>query len=94
MLGQLSDRTNNYPKALDYFLKALKADEEIKDSASMGKRLNSIGNIYLVRSEYARTIEYYTRSAEISEKHNKVLYGDAIRNIGIIKLNQGNYPEA
>jgi tetratricopeptide (TPR) repeat protein len=97
-LGKLNLLWNNDSEAEDFLLKSLEAVRtfEITDNVKEGIVLENIGNMYTLRGEDQKAIEYYNFAREIYEKfgdHQKV--AEMFSSIG--KINQEylqNYSES
>ncbi len=73
---------SNYLKALEYYQKALKINEELGNRMGVGIQLGNIANLYQALSEYPKSLEYYNKALKIHEE-----LGDKFgvsRNIGNI----------
>ena len=57
-----------YDKALDYYIRQMKVEEEYGDKRSMGKITYIIGRMYFYNSDLDKALEYYTRSLKIFEE--------------------------
>ncbi|MFN3916578.1 MAG: tetratricopeptide repeat protein [Flavobacteriales bacterium] len=85
----------DYAKAIDYYTRSLKIDEEIGDKKRISPSLNNIGNVYSDQGDYTKAIDYYTRSLKINEEiGNKRGISTSLNNIGIIYYNQGDCAKA
>ncbi|MEK6615010.1 MAG: tetratricopeptide repeat protein [Bacteroidota bacterium] len=85
----------DYPKALDYYLKALRIDEELKDKIGMSKRLGNIGNVYNDQGDYHKALDYYFKALKIEEElGNKNNIAIWIGSIGSVYHIQDDYPKA
>jgi tetratricopeptide (TPR) repeat protein len=94
-LGASYKNKNNYPKSLEYLLKALKVYEEIGNQQGVADCYRNIGIVYKNQSDYAKALEYYTKALHIREKlGDKKGMGDCYTNIGTVYGNQSNYPKA
>jgi len=62
LIGVLHKNKGLYPLALDYFLKALKIFEEIKDNRGIGNCYANMGNIYAEQKEFTKALQFYKRS--------------------------------
>ena len=62
-----------YVTSLDYYLKALNAAEQIKDTPRRSACLNNIGSVYQLQGNYEQAIEYYDQSLELEKKLNDPL---------------------
>ncbi|MBI4945736.1 MAG: tetratricopeptide repeat protein [Bacteroidetes bacterium] len=105
-LGVYSFFKGDYPKALDYYLKALKINEEMlskaqnlseKQTAQQGiaTRFGNIGNVYNNQADYSKALDYYLKALKIDEElNNKNGIAKHLSNIGNVYCNQDNYPKA
>ncbi len=85
----------DYFNALDYYQKALKIDEDLKDKNGIAKRLGHIGMVYSHRGDYPRTLDYYFKALRIDEElNNKNRVGVHLGNIGVVYANQDDFPKA
>jgi serine phosphatase RsbU (regulator of sigma subunit)/Tfp pilus assembly protein PilF len=85
----------DYARALEYYQRSLKTQEEIGDRAGVAVSLNNIGNIYYNQGDYARALEYYHRSLKIQEEiGNRAGVAGSLGNIGNIYKEQGDYSRA
>src|SRR5258706_2819495 len=85
----------DYLKALDYYLKALKIDEELSNKTGIVKELNNIGIVYWNQSDYPKALDYYLKALKIDEElgdENGIASG--LGNIGIVYSYQADYPKA
>jgi tetratricopeptide (TPR) repeat protein/serine phosphatase RsbU (regulator of sigma subunit) len=88
-------RNSNDPKVLEYFIKALKINEEIKNRYWIAINLGNIGLFYSNHSDYHKALEYYHKALKIVEElGNKNGIALHLGNIGIIYQNQSNYTKA
>ena len=85
----------NYPKALGYYLKALKQFEGIKNKKGLGTCYINIGNIYHYQSDYPKALEYYLKSLQFrKEIGDKKGMGSCYNNIGNVYQQKPDYPRA
>ena len=85
----------NYPKALEYYLKALKIREEIGDKKGMGACYGNMGIVYQNQSNYLKALEYYLKSLQLrKESGDKNGEGNCYNNIGTAYKELFNYPKA
>ncbi|MHB8260520.1 MAG: tetratricopeptide repeat protein [Bacteroidia bacterium] len=85
----------NYPKALEYILKALPLFEEIGNKQGIGDCYSSIGTVYYYQSNYPKVLEYYLKALKIYEEiGNKRGTSNCYGNIGAVYKEQTNYPKA
>ncbi|MDP3147436.1 MAG: tetratricopeptide repeat protein, partial [Bacteroidota bacterium] len=96
------------PKALEYYSKSLKIQEEIGDKEGIATSLNNIGFIYKIqgdpsitsskedalRAGIPKALEYYSKSLKIYEEiGDKEGIATSLNNIGFIYNSQGNLKE-
>ena len=94
-LGNANGDQGDYPKELDYYFKALKIFEELKDKSGIGKLFGNIGHFYIDQADYSKALDYYFKALKIFEElGNKNLIAIALGNIGVIYANQADYPKA
>jgi tetratricopeptide (TPR) repeat protein len=90
-IGFLAQTQGDIPKAIDFYLKSLKIEEEIKNKKGIAYSLNNIGSIYKDQGDISKGLEYYHKSLKIREEINdKKGIANALNNIGIIHKNQGD----
>jgi serine phosphatase RsbU (regulator of sigma subunit) len=88
----------DHEKSITYMLKALKAKEEINDTAGISVSLSGLGNIYYYLKNYDLALNYMNQSYEIEKKiNNQSIEGikrktSIMNNIGLcyISLNKIN----
>ena len=95
-LGILQFEMKNADEAINYYLLALPIAETLKDSVSIAKLLNNIGNTYLtLSSEIEKAIPYFEQSMEISAKiRDSIIYKVADFNLVQIYLITGELDRA
>ena len=70
-------------KALEYFTKCLKIQEQLKDE-TIGITITNIGNIYLNEKNYPKAIENYNKAQQLFDKNpNMRGLGELQNNIGL-----------
>jgi CHAT domain-containing protein len=67
-LGNISKAEGNYPGALEFYLKALKLNEESKVKGSDQFALKKISEIYLLLHQYPEALKYAEDAARIAEE--------------------------
>ena len=83
----------DYAKAIEYFTKSLKIQEEIGDKKGVASSYNNIGIIYKNQGDYANSIDFYTKSLNIYEEignKKNVIFSDSLSSINLLtnsKLN-------
>ena len=94
-LGNVKNWQGNYPKALDFFFKALKLDEETGNKNGMARRLGNIGIVYEEQGDYQKALDYYLKALKKDEElGNKAGIARHLGNIGILFDDQGDYIRA
>ncbi|MEM7161974.1 MAG: adenylate/guanylate cyclase domain-containing protein [Bacteroidota bacterium] len=85
----------NPSKALEYFHKGLKINEELDHKKGMMGSFNNIGTIYNKQGSYSNALGYFQKSlaiaVEVDDKGNKALL---LSNIANIHKAQGNHKDA
>ena len=94
-IGNANMSLSNYPRALEYFTKAVAIYEEIGNKYGVAANTGNIGNMYRFISDYARALEYCSKALAINEEIGDK-YGLAANtgNIGLIYHNLSDYPRA
>jgi tetratricopeptide (TPR) repeat protein len=94
-IGNVYHAQSDYPKALEYYFKALKMDEELGDKRGMAIRLVNIGNVYHAQSDYTKALAYYFKALKIFEElGDKRSMAINLGNIGNVYYDQSDYPKA
>lgn len=93
-IGIVFSEQSNYSKALQYYLKAVKIYEEIKDETKVARIYNNIGVVYKSQNEEFKALEYFIKAQKIQEKIGDNALGIMTTNIGNIYLKQKNFPKA
>ena len=89
----------NYPKALEFYTKALNIQEKIlgKDHPDTALSYNNIGSVYNRMGDYTKALEFYTKALNIREKVLGKDHPDtalSYNNIGYVYSSMGDYPKA
>ncbi len=86
---------SDYAKAMEYYTRSLKINEEIGDTKGIASALNNIAEIYRIQGDYAKAIDYYTKNLKIFEEigNNKGVAA-SLMNVGTIYNIQGNLAKA
>lgn len=75
--------TGNYPKALEFFLEALKKGEAIRNPLRIGASLVNIGSVYFYQGDHRLAINYTLKAKEIFESsHNEPNLMNTLLNLG------------
>jgi serine phosphatase RsbU (regulator of sigma subunit) len=92
--GVYSD-LDQYPQAIDYYLKVVDLGVKLKDSLAIHYGYNSIGNLYNKNGEYRLSLDYYNKglSASLAYKVYENVIADYVV-IGTIDARQGSFPAA
>ena len=94
-LGTFNWLKGDYPKALEYYFKALKMNEELGRKPGIAKNLGNIGIVYRNQGDYPKALEYYFKALKMDEElSNKNGVARHLGNIGIVYNDQGDYPKA
>ncbi len=78
-LGIIERRRNNYDKALEFYLKALKVKEKSKDSSKIGRSYHNIAMLFAAKRDYDKAISYMKLALPLRKK-NRASYGSSLRN--------------
>jgi len=86
---------DTYPKALEYYFKALKMDEEMDNKSGIAADLGNIGIVYRNQGDYPKALEYYFKALKMrKELGAKNLIASALGNIGSLYTKTGRFAEA
>jgi len=81
----------DYPRSLDYFLKALKIDEEIENKSGIATRLGNIGSLFWNQADYQEALEFYLKALRLNrelEDHRGIALN--LSNIGSVYYSQAS----
>jgi tetratricopeptide (TPR) repeat protein len=85
----------NYPKAIEYFLKALKITGEIGDKKDEALNLGDLGNVFDRQGNYPQALDYDLRALKITEEiSDRPGQARNLINIGNIYDKQNDYSKA
>ena len=89
----------NYPKALEFYTKALNINEKVlgKDHPDTAVSYNNIGSAYSNMGNYPKALEFHTKALNINEKFLGKDHPDtavSYNNIGNDYSSMSNYPKA
>jgi serine phosphatase RsbU (regulator of sigma subunit) len=94
-MGIIFHGKGNYPKALEYYQKALPIYQHIGNKPGMANNLSNIGNIYSDQGNQSKALEYYFKSLVINQQlKEKSGMATNFTNIGLIYYGQGNSEKA
>lgn len=75
--------TGNYPKALEFFLEALKKGEALGNPLRIGASLVNIGSVYYYQGDYRLAINYSLEAKKLFESSdNKPILMNTLLNLG------------
>ncbi len=93
-MGIVFSEQNNYAKALQNHLKAVKLYEETNQELKVAQVSNNIGVVYQSQNQDFKALEYFLKGFKIQEKNKLSSSGITATNIGKIYFKQENYLEA
>ncbi|KAI9429350.1 hypothetical protein F5148DRAFT_1155245 [Russula earlei] len=86
---------SDYLKAQDYYLAALKINEDIGNWISVGRNLHNIADTYESLNNYPKALEYYEKAIKVYEEHNDpYAIKGCCENIAAVYEYQKNYSQA
>ncbi len=95
LLGVISWRRGDYPKALEYLNIALKQCEEVSDTSGIARASGNIGTVYWSLSDYEKALEYFNKAMSTYEElDNNRGIAATLGNIGSVYLSLSDYPKA
>ena len=95
LLGNVYWNLSDYPKALEYYSKALHINDEIGNKVGFAINLGNIGIVYRSLSDYPKALEYYSKALHINEEiGNNVGIANNLVNIGNVYTSLSDYPKA
>ncbi|MBP7808538.1 MAG: tetratricopeptide repeat protein [Bacteroidia bacterium] len=93
--GFLASMHGENKEALDYFLKSLKLNEELKNSEGLANVLINLGGIYKISGDIKAAMDCFERALKYHEQNNdKTGMAHALTYIGLTYKHQGNIPKA
>ena len=94
-LGDYHFDLSSYQVALDYYQRARKAAEKLKEKEKIGHALNNIGQVYNAWGKYDQALEYYEKDLKIcQETGDRNGEGISLNNIGGIYDAWDKYDQA
>ena len=94
-IGYVYKQQGDITRALEWYNKSVKIQEEIGDKKGFANSINNIGQIYNVQGDNRKAIECYKKSLKIqNEIGDKQGASVSLSNIGLIYNNQGDIPNA
>jgi class 3 adenylate cyclase len=93
--GMAHKNLSDYPRALEYYNKALSIFEELGNKFGAAGVHVSIGNVYSFLTDYTSALEYLTKALAVyQEIGNKNGIAIANGNIGLVYYHRCEYPQA
>ncbi|MCW5886446.1 MAG: tetratricopeptide repeat protein, partial [Candidatus Kapabacteria bacterium] len=94
-IGIIYGSQSEYSKALEYFHKSLKINEELQNKEGIAGNLGNLGAIYNYQSDIPKALEYYHKAFRINEEiGNKKGVAANLLNIGNIYKYKSDYIRA
>jgi tetratricopeptide (TPR) repeat protein len=93
--GNLVINRGEYEKALEYYDRSLKINEELGDRPDVAGTLLQIGNVYRNLGDYDKALKSYEQTLEISQKlGDRSGVAKSLHGIGNVHYYHGHYDEA
>jgi len=93
-IGVVCIEQNNYPKALEYFFKALKIYRDTNQNDIAAGVYDGIGVVYESQKEYAKALEYYKKALDLQPGNDNASAAVMLTNIGNVYLSLNRDDEA
>ncbi|KIO27213.1 hypothetical protein M407DRAFT_23520, partial [Tulasnella calospora MUT 4182] len=94
-LGWIQLRKGVTPKALEYFQQSLEASKSVGDEQGKPRALNSIGEAYRMRSEYAKAEESCIQARDLySRIGNQLGFARSVLDLGAVYRMRDEYSKA
>jgi CHAT domain-containing protein len=94
-IGLVRALQGDYPRALEYYTKALAEFKTNSNRVEMARVLTLIGNVYFVQGQYDSSLDSYRQALALREEmDDKSGQGDILAGIGSTLLRQKNYSDA
>ena len=95
MLGEAYTALAEYPKAMDYLLRALAMFEALEDDAGIAFASTNIGHVYWAQRNSSKALEYHQKAFRISERtHDTAMMIVQLVHLGSDYSLEGDYDEA
>jgi len=94
-IGYVYENRGNIPKAMDYYYKALKINEQIGNELGIAVNFNNIADTYRSQGYNSKAMTYFLKSLKLYKK-NKDIMGEAmtLNNIASVYLGQNDTKNA
>ncbi|WP_219008768.1 tetratricopeptide repeat protein [Aquimarina litoralis] len=66
-LGIVSKRKGDYPKAVDYYLKAIDLYKQLEDASNVADIYHNLAMVFRDQKEYDKSIEYFKRTIQLKD---------------------------
>lgn len=94
-IGNLNYIEGNPDEASNYFYRALRLANDMKNNNLSGILLMNLSNVLIQQKNYSKAIEYLTQSLDYHRKDgNRKEEANVLNNIGIIYFETGDYKKA
>jgi len=88
-LGRYYENKEDFGKSTNYFLEALKIEEQRKDEKRIANLYEDLGSIYSDMEKFHKALEYYNNALTIYEKRKHTLgIANVLNRIGILHLSR------
>lgn len=81
---------NNYPKAMEVYLQALKLNEKINNTDGIQRNYTNIGVIFNLQGDYRHALEYFFKAKELVKNDNKnsisIITGNIAESYSYLKI--------
>jgi serine phosphatase RsbU (regulator of sigma subunit) len=94
LLGLIEKEQSNFAIATEYFFKALRINEKIKDMNGQSNNLGNIGHIYFEQKDYGKAEKYYQKALEIAEKNQLSNITNHLISLGNVEMSLKKYETA
>jgi class 3 adenylate cyclase len=95
LLGMNNQRLKNYDSAIDYYLKALKINEEANNKKNVASLTSILGSLYYSKKDNSNALDYYLRATNYNEEiGNKKALLVLYSSIGNVYNDMSNTPKA
>ena len=94
-IGYIYSNQGDIPKAIEYYNKSLKIQEDIGDKNGLASCYYNIGIVHKEQGSYDNALEYYFKALKIKEEiQDKKGMASCYNGIGIVNLYKGSYDKA
>ena len=95
LLGMNNQRIKNYDSAIDYYLKALKINEDANNKKNVASLTSILGSLYYSKKDNSNALDYYLRATNYNEEiGNKKALLVLYSNLGNVYNDMSNVPKA